>query len=80
MVASLHSQGAIIVAVSRNPANLAQLKKDFPNIETIAVDLSNWDETRTALSGLKGVEYLINNAGLVHVQPFMDVSPEKFDE
>lgn len=71
-----------MVAVSRNPDNLAKLKNDFPSITTLAVDLSNWDETRKVLSGwaVSGVEYLINNAGLVHVGPLMEMTSVHFDE
>jgi short-subunit dehydrogenase len=80
LVETLYAQGAIIIAVSRSPDNLSKLKSDFPNISTISVDLSNWDETRKALSSVKGVEYLINNAGMVHIEPFMNVTAHHFDE
>lgn len=81
LVETLYKQEAVIIAVSRNPDNLRKLKDQFPRIETIAADLSNWDETRKALEGkVNGVEYLINNAGMVHPGPLLDVTKEQFDE
>jgi len=81
LVKALHEQGAKVIAVSRSESRLNELKAEFPNIETVSVDLSDWDGTRKALEGrVKGIEYLINNAGVVHVSPFLNVKPEHFDD
>jgi NADP-dependent 3-hydroxy acid dehydrogenase YdfG len=79
-VETLHKQEAVIYALSRNPDNLAQLKSQFPNITTVCADLSNWTEARKAVEECGHVDYLINNAGVVQVQPFMNVTPEGFDK
>jgi NADP-dependent 3-hydroxy acid dehydrogenase YdfG len=80
LVETLDNQGATVYALSRNPDNLAKLKSQFPSITTVRADLSNWDETRRAMEQCGPVDYLINNAGVIGVEPFMSVTPQHFDE
>jgi len=80
IVEVLHKQEAVVFALSRNPENLAKLESEFPGITTVRADLSNWEDTRQAVEKCGPIDYLINNAGVVHVQPFMNVTPESFDE
>ena len=38
------------------------MKEEFPNIQTVAVDLENWKETRAAVEGLKaGLDHMTRN-------------------
>jgi len=79
LVARFHKQDAIICAVARNPDGLAKLKAEFPNIQTICVDLADWDKTRAALRECGPIDYLVNNAGVVRPAMFMTTTEEDID-
>ncbi|CAL8127403.1 unnamed protein product [Orchesella dallaii] len=80
IVEELAKQGAIVFALGRNAEYLAKLKADFPTVNIVCVDLANWQATRDAVEGLGEIDYLINNAGIVHVEPILNCSKEHFDE
>ncbi len=80
IVAELHSLGATVYALARNPDNLKQLKEDFPKVIPVCVDLSDWEATKKALESLETVDGVINNAGVVvHSRSFFDIQPDSFD-
>jgi len=80
LVERLSKQGAIVFALGRNPEYLGNLKADFPSVNTVCVDLADWQATRSAVEGCGQIDYLINNAATVHVEPFLHVTKEHFDE
>ena len=51
-----------------------------PSIETVCVDLSDWDDTVSAVKKLGDVDLLVNNAGVINLAGFMDIKPQDFDE
>lgn len=70
--------GAKVVAVSNTP-ELAKLAEEFPDqVEPINVDLKNWEATRKALEGV-GVDYLVNCAGVVQLEPVGAVTEAAVD-
>lgn len=77
----MYSYGSTIYAVSKSPGPLKELKEKCPNIITICLDLSNWDETRTKLLNLPDkIDGLVNNAGIAIIKPFMELTEKDFDE
>ena len=48
-------------------------------IETVACDVSNWQETRTVVSGLGEIDMIVNNAGVMGWQNILDITEEEFD-
>lgn len=72
--------GAEVVAVSRTQADLDSLKREVPGIQTICVDLGDWDATKTALEGVGPIHLLVNNAGISKRQTFFDITKDVFDE
>ena len=51
----------------------------IPSIETHTLDLSDWDATRTLVQSLGPIDLLVNNAGIIKVTPFLEVSKEEVD-
>jgi L-xylulose reductase len=80
VVKRLHSYGAKVYAVSRTEETLTSLKEECPSVNTICVDLQDWNATRSALENIDAVDALINNAGTGGMQPFLEITPEVFDE
>ncbi|XP_053676736.1 L-xylulose reductase [Anopheles nili] len=76
---TLERLGAKVIAVSRSSGPLEQLKKDCQDIETIQVDLSNWNGTKAALGTLEKVDGLVNNAGIAIIKPFLELTEEDYD-
>jgi L-xylulose reductase len=59
---------------------LADLQRSCPGTQTISVDLSDWQATRTALKSLPPLDGLVNNAGTAIIKPFNEFSEKDFDD
>ena len=68
LVETFYSHGSIIVATGTNLEKLTNLKKKFPNIHTEPFKLQEHNEIdnfiNTVDEKLKGLEILVNNAGI----------------
>ncbi|XP_069511418.1 L-xylulose reductase [Ambystoma mexicanum] len=78
-VKALQRGGAQVIAVSRTQTDLESLALECPGIETICVDLANWDETDEALKAIGAVDLLVNNAAVAVLQPFLEVTKDAWD-
>ncbi|XP_066469695.1 L-xylulose reductase [Tiliqua scincoides] len=76
---ALSRAGAQVVALSRTQADLEALQQECPGIQTLCVDLGDWEATEAALSTLGDIDLLVNNAGVALLQPFLEVTKEAFD-
>lgn len=71
---------AKVIAVSRSIEPLQTLKDEYPEIEIISVDLSDWLATTEALKDLDSIDGLVNNAGIAIIKPFADLTEKDIDE
>lgn len=53
-----------------------KLKKDEPSVETVVVDLLNWESTKEALKSVGQIDFLVNCAGIAIIEPLTKVSHE----
>lgn len=67
-----------MIAISLADKNFATLSED-PNIEIIEADISDWNATRNILKSVTPVDFLVNNAGMVKLQPFLEVELNDID-
>ncbi|CAN5382996.1 SDR family oxidoreductase [soil metagenome] len=74
----LAERGAVVVALSRDPADLASLKAET-GCETVACDLAHIESTRAAVRAALPIDGLVNCAGIVSLAPFVETSVEDFD-
>ncbi|CAN5901031.1 SDR family oxidoreductase [soil metagenome] len=74
----LVERGAVVVALSRDPADLASLKAET-GCETVACDLADVEATRAAVRAALPLDGLVNCAGIVTLAPFVDTTVEDFD-
>uniref|UniRef100_A0A2A4JDX1 L-xylulose reductase n=1 Tax=Heliothis virescens TaxID=7102 RepID=A0A2A4JDX1_HELVI len=72
--------GANVVVLSNQLDNLEKLKKEYPSIEIACVDLLDCNKTRELVNTLGDIDGLVNNAGVVILEPFFECSPESFDK
>ena len=71
--------GGHVLVLSLNQAPLDTLKAECPSVETVACDLTDWEATRAAVEALGPVHCLVNNAGVVHITPFLEVTEAEID-
>lgn len=79
----LDALGAEIYAISRSPQPLAELKAARPRINTIHLDVSDWNNTRAELQKhLKDVQIdgLVNNAAIAISKPVTELNEQDFDK
>ena len=71
---------ASVVAVSRTQTNLDSLKKEYPSIECVCVDLGNWAETEQKIKPYaEKIDYLVNNAAYAKCVPLEEITEEMLD-
>ena len=80
LTVKLDSFGAKVYAVSKSSTNLAALKSKCPGVETVCVNLTDWNATREAMEKIEPCDGLINNAGITCPGFFMDLTEQEFDE
>uniref|UniRef100_U5EZ63 Putative reductase n=1 Tax=Corethrella appendiculata TaxID=1370023 RepID=U5EZ63_9DIPT len=77
---SLSKAGVKVIAVSRSAGPLNDLKSECPNIQIVAVDLSDWNNTRIALKDIPQIDGFVNNAGIAIIKPFDELTEKDFDD
>ncbi|CAG9857767.1 unnamed protein product [Phyllotreta striolata] len=70
---------ATVIAVARNKELLASLKQEVPAVQTIPIDLTNWDTASCMLGNVGDIDMLVNNAGLAVLGPLTEVKEEDYD-
>ncbi|NRO98927.1 glucose 1-dehydrogenase [Paraburkholderia sp. NMBU_R16] len=72
------ARGARVIAASRTRSDLEALAAAI-GCETVCVDLADADAARAAAQSAQPVDLLVNNAGMVELQPFLDATVDAFD-
>ncbi|CAN7399735.1 SDR family oxidoreductase [Trinickia sp. LjRoot230] len=72
------ARGARVIAASRTQRDLDMLAEEI-GCETLCVDLADPHATRKMAEAAQPVDLLVNNAGIVQLQPFLDTTVEAFD-
>ncbi len=72
------ARGARVIAASRTEADLVALKREI-GCETLLVDLADARDARETARRAQPVDLLVNNAGTVDLQPFLETTVEAFD-
>jgi L-xylulose reductase len=72
----LYDDGAIVYTLEKDPELIAQLKEELPRVTVLKVDLLDWKATKEAVTSLGPMDHLVNNAGVLVPQEFMDVTEE----
>ncbi|MFK4808827.1 SDR family oxidoreductase [Devosia sp. ZW T5_3] len=74
----LAARGARVFALSRSQSDLDALA--HPAIVPVLVDLADTEATRAASRAALPADYLVNCAGINILEPFLDTSPDSFDQ
>ncbi|XP_078043983.1 L-xylulose reductase [Augochlora pura] len=68
-----------VIALSKTKENLDQLRAQDSSIQTICVDLLDWEASRKAIQSVLPIDLLVNNAAVAVLQPFLEVTEQDFD-
>lgn len=79
IVKQLIAAKASVVALDKVTSSLESLKKEYPNLRIICVDLANWEATSKALDGIDDIDFLINNAAHAECLPIGKIDEGTFD-
>lgn len=74
----LAQRGARVIALSRSAADLRTLEDEI-GCTTLCADLGDASAARGAAEAAQPVNLLVNCAGIVELQPFLDTSVDAFD-
>jgi len=69
--------GATVIALSRTKADLDALQKEI-NCITIVADLGEVEDVKRAAEEAGEIDFLVNNAGISILEPFLETKPESF--
>nr|XP_057917889.1 L-xylulose reductase [Doryrhamphus excisus] len=72
--------GSEVTAVTRTQSDLDSLVRECPSIIPVCVDLADWGATAAALKNIGPIDLLVNNAAYANLQPFLEVTPDQFDQ
>ncbi|KAJ8973468.1 hypothetical protein NQ317_013462 [Molorchus minor] len=72
--------GAQVIAVGRTKHLLDELTRKFPSIETVALDITDWEETEKVLGKIGHIDLLVNNAGMGWLKSMMEITEKDVDE
>ena len=75
----LHSFNAQVVALSRTERDLQSLKEEI-NCETIVAELGNPDAAQRAAEQAGDIDFLVNNAAIAILEPFLKTTVKAWDE
>lgn len=77
-VKRLTAEGATVVALSRAAADLESLAAET-GCETIAIDLEDVESAAEAVTRVLPIDLLVNNAGILRMQPLLETSQANFN-
>ncbi|XP_078692984.1 L-xylulose reductase-like [Branchiostoma floridae x Branchiostoma belcheri] len=77
---SMFKCGAEVFALSRTQADLDSLVQECPGIHPVQCDLADPEATKSAVESVGPIDLLVNNAGIVILQSFLDVTLDAFDK
>ena len=75
----LANMGAKVHAISRTESDLESLRKECADIDVYNIDIADWAKTREAVKKIGPIDFLVNNAGVLRLSPFLEVTKEHLD-
>lgn len=75
-VKRFYDDGAIVYTVEKEQSLVDDLKKEFPKITAVKLDLTDLEKTKTVVESFGPLDCLVNNAGIYVAEKFMDITTQ----
>jgi NAD(P)-dependent dehydrogenase (short-subunit alcohol dehydrogenase family) len=56
------------------------MQTELPMVKAVQADLADWDETRREVEKIGPIDLLVNNAGVMVLQPFLEADKASLDQ
>jgi len=80
IVKKLCEDGAVVFTVDRDDNFIQDLKKEFPQVTAVTVDVSDFDNVRKIVESFAPLDHLVNNAGIMIQRDFMDITTDDLNQ
>jgi len=80
LVKKFHDGNALVFTLDKDEGGLKTLKTECSNINYAVVDLSDWDATRKVVESFGPMDHLVNNAGVVLPQTFLEITEDSLQK
>ncbi|ODN04670.1 D-erythrulose reductase [Orchesella cincta] len=80
LIERLYKDNALVFTLERDASLVEQLKKEFPKIVAEVADISNWKQTQQLVKGFGPMDYLVNNAGIIIFEDFLNITEDQVDK
>lgn len=79
LASALVGRGARVVAAARSADRLATLAAALgPSLETVVANVADPADVRRLIAAAGRLDAVVNNAGIGHVEPFLESDPERW--
>jgi len=75
-VKRFYEDGAIVYTVEKEQELVDDLRKSFPKITVVQLDLTDLEKTKSVVESFGPLDLLVNNAGIYVAQSFMEMTLE----
>jgi len=76
IIQKLYDDGAQIFTIERDPELVQLMQKELPKATVVSVDVRDWKATREAILKFGNLDHVVNNAGILQCQEFMDMTED----
>jgi len=76
IIQKLYDDGAQIFTIEKDPELVQLLQKELPKATVASVDVRDWKATREAILKFGNLDHVVNNAGILQCQEFMDMTED----
>jgi len=76
IIQKLYDDGAQIFTIERDPELVQLMQKELPKATVVSVDVRDWKATKEAILKFGNLDHVVNNAGILQCQEFMDMTED----
>jgi len=76
IIQKLYDDGAQIFTIEKDPELVQLMQKELPKATVVSVDVRDWKATKEAILKFGNLDHVVNNAGILQCQEFMDMTED----
>lgn len=76
----MYHDGAQVFTLEKEGSLVDDLRQKFPNARIEQADITKWTNVQSLIEDFGVMDHLVNNAGTVVLQPFLEATEDAFDK